>query len=354
MAKKYVDYDGLLYFWGKIKGIFAKSEDIPDPSSTTPVMDGTGATGSSTDYARADHVHPSDTSKAPTSHAASSDTYGKGTSGNYGHVLLSDATDGTAAAASGGTAATPKAVADALTAAKSYADSAAGAANQDAFSYVKVGSTTIEADSETDTLEIAGGTGITVTPDATNDKVTISTSAEANQNAFSNVKVGNTTVEADTTTDTLEIEAGSNVTITPDATNDKVTISATDTTYSAVVSGGSAGLMSGADKAKLDKVIFNSTDTNVLDSSCLPSYVDDVVEAYVVSGATALSSGWLSKTSGGSALTPQSGIIYVLMEDTTDYATNTQFRWATNTYVKLNDGGVSSVTNGEIDTIVAS
>ena len=37
---------------------------IPSPSSATPNMDGTGAAGSSTDYSRADHVHPSDTSKA--------------------------------------------------------------------------------------------------------------------------------------------------------------------------------------------------------------------------------------------------------------------------------------------------
>ena len=34
-------------------------------ATTTPVMDGTGAIGSSTEYARADHVHPSDTSRAP-------------------------------------------------------------------------------------------------------------------------------------------------------------------------------------------------------------------------------------------------------------------------------------------------
>ena len=37
---------------------------IPSASSTTPVMDGTGAVGTSTDYARADHEHPSDTAKA--------------------------------------------------------------------------------------------------------------------------------------------------------------------------------------------------------------------------------------------------------------------------------------------------
>lgn len=55
----------------------------------------------------------------------------------------------------------------------------------------------------------------------------IATGAEVNQNAFSNVKVGSTTVAADSKTDTLELVAGSNVTLTPDATNDKVTIAAT-------------------------------------------------------------------------------------------------------------------------------
>ncbi len=56
--------------------------------------------------------------------------------------------------------------------------------------------------------------------------------AQPNQNAFSNIKVGSTTIVADTTTDTLTLE-GTNVTITPDATNDKVTISVADATTSA-------------------------------------------------------------------------------------------------------------------------
>ena len=56
--------------------------------------------------------------------------------------------------------------------------------------------------------------------------------AEKNQNAFSNIKVGSTTIAADTTTDTLEL-VGSNVTITPDATNDKVTIAVANGTTSA-------------------------------------------------------------------------------------------------------------------------
>lgn len=46
---------------------------------------------------------------------------------------------------------------------------------------------------------------------------------EDNQNAFSNIKVGSTTIQADSTTDTFEL-VGSNITLTPDATNDKITI----------------------------------------------------------------------------------------------------------------------------------
>lgn len=54
----------------------------------------------------------------------------------------------------------------------------------------------------------------------------IAEGAEVNQNAFSNVVVGSTTVAADSPTDTLTLEAGANITLTPDATNDKITIKA--------------------------------------------------------------------------------------------------------------------------------
>ena len=69
----------------------------------------------------------------------------------------------------------------------------------------------------------------------------IATGAEVNQNAFANVKVGDTTIAADAKQDTLTFVAGSNVTITPDATNDKITIAATDTVYTHPNSGATAG-----------------------------------------------------------------------------------------------------------------
>lgn len=301
--------------------------------------------------------------------------------------------------------------------------------NQNAFSNVKIGSTTVAADAKTDTLELVAGTNITLTPDTASDKITITatdttysdavangdsglmsgadkaklngiaTGAEVNQNAFSNIKVGSATVAADAKTDTIELVAGSNITITPDATNDKITITATDTKYTAASAtpsmDGTAAVGTSVKYAREDHVHPSDTSrvptsrtingkplssnitlaasdvsavatsavgaangvcplnaSKVIDSQYLPSFVDDVVEAYVRTSGTALGADWLSATSAsGSALTPETGKIYVLMADSGDYAANTQFRWSGSAYVKLNDGGVSPITNEEINAI---
>ena len=93
-------------------------------------------------------------------------------------------------------------------------------------------------------------------------------------------------------------------------------------------------------------------------SSQLPSYVDDVIEVYGISGSTALTSGWFSDTANGSAITPETGKIYILMADfpstNPTYSSNSQFRWSGSAYVQIYDGGVSPITNVEIDTIVAN
>lgn len=89
----------------------------------------------------------------------------------------------------------------------------------------------------------------------------IASGAEVNQNAFSNVTVGSSTIAADSKTDTLTLIAGSNVTITPDTTNDRVTISATNTTYSAAGSG--LGLVkSGGDVTISDGTITINDDSH--------------------------------------------------------------------------------------------
>lgn len=59
---------GLPALWAKIKSKFYTKAEvdaaIPSASSTSPEMDGDAAVGVSTAYARADHIHPSDTSRA--------------------------------------------------------------------------------------------------------------------------------------------------------------------------------------------------------------------------------------------------------------------------------------------------
>jgi len=92
---------------------------------------------------------------------------------------------------------------------------------------------------------VTAGAGISVS--ASTGSVTITnTDLGSSQNIFKNFAVsGQSTVVADSNNDTLTLEAGSNVTITTNATTDTITISATDTntTYdlsNSSVSGGSS------------------------------------------------------------------------------------------------------------------
>lgn len=309
MAKKYLDYDGLLYFWQKIKTFFVtdvtynstsrkiqKSKNgstsdvvtlasvatsgsyndlsnkptIPSaiqPTTTTPKMDGTAAVGSETKYAKGDHVHPSDTSRVPTTRKINGldltadrniiEQYNTVTQG--GHTLS-----------------------------------------------VYIGGTDSEHTHEVYDADAVDGMFTYANTIIAQNFVPKTTTV--NGNALS----GNITLDADD-------------------------VSAIPTSAKGAASG-----------------VCPLNASSKIDSTYLPSYVDDVIEAYPVSGATALSAGWLSATSGGSALTPEAGKIYILMTDSGDYSANTQFRWGGTAYVKLNDGGVSSITNAEIDTIVAS
>ncbi len=76
-------------------------------------------------------------------------------------------------------------------------------------------------------VDVVSGKGLSTNDYTTAEKNKLSgiaSGAEVNQNAFSNVKVGSSTIAADGKTDTLELEAGTGITLTPDTTNDKVTI----------------------------------------------------------------------------------------------------------------------------------
>ncbi len=158
-------------------------------SATAPLMDGTASVGTTSAVSRSDHRHPTDTSRAA---QTSLDSH---TNNTTAHITSSER-------ANWGTG-------------YSHSQSAHAPSN-----------------------------------------------AEKNQNAFSYVKVGDTSVAADSTTDTITLVAGTNVTITPDATNDKITISAKDTTYSLSSFGITA---TAAELNKLDGVTATVTEINYVD-----------------------------------------------------------------------------------------
>lgn len=266
MSKRYLDYDGLLYFWGKIKTKFqikltAGTNITIDPSTNTISADGS-----------VDDVTVNGTSVVSNKVASIS---------------------------------VPTKVSD-LTNDSNYVSDA---------SYVH----TDENFSSTLKSKLEG----------------IETGAEANVQSDWN--------QSDSTADDFIKNKPTIPAATSDLTNDSnfvvdASYVHTDTNYTST------------DAGKVAKLAFSG---NVIDESILPSYVDDVVEAYPV-GSSELAADWLSDSAGGSAITPESGKIYILMTDSSTYGANTQFRWGGSAYVKLNDGGVTSITNTEIDTILAS
>ena len=421
--KKFLDYDGLSHFWAKIKARFdgAITSISGDGSSTTITF--TKVDGTTGTFVTKDTTYSEATTDTAGLMSAADKTKlnGIATGANKTTVdssLSSTSTNpvqnkviNTALAAKAplaspaltGTPTAPTAAAGTNTtqiATTAFVKSAVdtSASGLKIFKTVTVGDTSIVADSATDTLTLEAGDNVTLTPDATNDKVTIaatdttyseattdaaglmsaadktklngiatgankttvdsslsSTSTNPVQNkvintalgtkaplaspaltgtptaptatagtnttqiattafvksavdtassavrSFSKVKVGSTTVEADSATDTLTLEAGDNVTITPDATNDKVTIAATDTTYSEATTS-AAGLMSAADKEKLNGIATGANKTTV--DSSLSSSSTNPVQNKVINTALSAKAPLASPTFTGTPKAP--------------------------------------------------
>jgi plastocyanin len=103
----------------------------------------------------------------------------------------------------------------------------AGGASSNSFNtIVRAGQSSVVADSTTDTLTLVAGTGISLTTDAASDTITITNSVSA-PNSFSNINVpGSGIVQADSSSDTLTINAGTNISIAVDSLTDEITINA--------------------------------------------------------------------------------------------------------------------------------
>ena len=112
----------------------------------------------------------------------------------------------------------------------SWATVSAGATS-DSFATIAVaGQTSVAADSATDTLTLVAGTNITITTDAGTDTITIAAAGGGGSasDSFATIAVaGQSSVIADSSTDTLTLVAGTGISITTNAGTDTVTITST-------------------------------------------------------------------------------------------------------------------------------
>ena len=126
----------------------------------------------------------------------------------------------------------------------------------------------------------------------TDGKITSSTKisvGDANQNAFSNVKVGNDTVAADSTTDTLELVAGTGITLTADTTNDKITITST-------VSGGVTDVQVNNSSILDSSGVANFTSTTITDALGYTPYNSTNPNGYITGGTNSSSNVTINTT----------------------------------------------------------
>jgi len=136
------------------------------------------------------------------------------------------------------------------------------------------GQTTLQASSTSETVEFEAGSGISLSTNSSSNpkKITIANTNTA-ANAFSTFSVAanggsasGSSAVADGETDTLTLVAGSNITLTSDSNNDQITISSSGS------GGGSQNLFSSISSANQTTISATSdTDTLAIESESDPS-----------------------------------------------------------------------------------
>lgn len=158
--------------------------------------------------------------------------------------------------------------------------------NKNAFGRVAAGGVNIDADAESDTLNIVGGTNVTVTPDASTDTLTIS-SADTHHEAYLRAGASGGTANAATTSgDTYLnlVENGSNrsgIHLIPGDNTDivsdglgNVTIQSSDTKYGLEISGNALSLVEGGASSSV-----TVPDSDTTHSALTNTEIDDAVVA---------------------------------------------------------------------------
>jgi len=185
----------------------------------------------------------------------------------------------------------------------------AGGASNSFETIVVAGQSNVVADSSTDSLTLAAGSGISITTNASTDTITITNTGGAS-NSFETIAVaGQSNVVADSATDTLTLAAGSGISITTNASTDTITITSTVsagvTNFSALTDSTNASLT-------VDKIYLPAITTLTVTANGTAAYRFDQYGAtddptiYAISGTTIAfnldavpSHPFLIRTSGG-------------------------------------------------------
>jgi plastocyanin len=127
-----------------------------------------------------------------------------------------------------------------------------GGGSSNSFQTISVsGQSDVVADSATDTLTLVAGSNVTITTDATTDSITIASTGGGggggSSNSFETIAVsGQSSLVADSATDTLTVVAGTGISLTTDAATDTLTITNTQaggiTNFSALTDASNASL----------------------------------------------------------------------------------------------------------------
>ena len=107
-------------------------------------------------------------------------------------------------------------------------------------SFTVSGQNTVSASNLSEALNLVAGSGIGITTDASNNRITITATGGGASAAFQTITAGGTDIVADSSSDTVTLVAGSNVTISTDANTDTITPLLTATPDSTTTGGGSA------------------------------------------------------------------------------------------------------------------
>lgn len=236
--------------------------------------------------------------------------------------------------------------------------------NQNAFSNVKVGSVTIGADNKTDTLEFVASTGIVLTPDATNDTITIACNAEVptktsdltNDSGF----VTTTNYASSGTGGVVRIGNGASIVSTSGILQATTTDSFNGLGNNYFVGYGTlknylTHISNEVATNKVTSMSASSTDTQYPSAKCVYDAIQDAIGSVTGLNFEVVQTLPATGTAGTIYLVPNGGTTPNIYDE---------YVWITNAFEKIGTTAVDlsgyvqktemvAITNAEIDTIVA-